>query len=176
MTESGDRLRAHGRFEVHCHGADGRLKWHDVIDNVVATVGKNLAFTTFLNGSAYTVTGPFMGLISGTSFTAVAAADTMSSHAGWLEAGNANAPTYSGNRDTCVWAAASAGSIALSAALLFTFTGSGTVQGCFIVYGSGAVNTIDSTAGTLWSAGVFSGGSKTVQSGDQLSVSYSVSM
>jgi hypothetical protein len=173
---AGDTLNAHGVFTATCYDADGNVKWEDTFDNVVCTVGKNLAFNTFLNGSAYTVTGPFMGLISNTSFTAVAAADTMASHAGWLEAGNANAPTYSGTRATCVWAAASAGAIALSASLTFTFTGAGTVTGAFIVYGTGAVNTIDSTAGTLWSAGQFTGGNKTVASTDQLVVSYSVSM
>src|SRR4029077_20490953 len=91
---------AHGRYEIECIGADGKPKWRDTIDNVVQTVGKNLALDTFLAGSAYTVTGPFMGLISSTSYTAVAAGDTMASHSGWLEAGSANAPTYTGNRKT----------------------------------------------------------------------------
>lgn len=66
-----------------------------------------------------------------------------------LEAGNANAPTYSGTRKTCEWNAASGGSKALSAALSFAFTGSGTVKGAFLVFGTGALNTIDNTAGTL---------------------------
>ena len=97
----GDHLDAQGVFTAVCYDKDGNVKWEDTFDNVVTTVGKNLAFNTFLNGSAYTVTGPYMGLISNTSFTAVSAADTMTSHAGWLEAGNANAPTYSGTRNTC---------------------------------------------------------------------------
>ena len=134
---------------------DGKLKWRDTIENVVATVGKNLALDTFLAGAAYTVTGPYMGLISSTSYSAVAAGDTMASHAGWLEAGGANAPTYTGNRKTAVWSAAASGSKALSAALSFAITGTGTVKGAFLCYGSGALNTKDNTAGTLWSAGTF---------------------
>lgn len=173
---TGDSLDAHGRFIFECRDSDGNLKWTEEIDNVVTTVGKNLAFNTFLAGSSYTVTGPYMGLISGTSFTAVAATDTMTSHSGWIEAGNANAPQYSGTRQTCVWSAASGGAIALSAALNFTFTASGTVQGAFIDYGSGAVSTIDNTGGTLWSAGVFTSGARSVLSGDSINVSYSVSM
>jgi hypothetical protein len=110
----GEHAEAHGRYEVECIGADGKLKWRDTIQNTVATVGKDLALDTFLAGSAYTVTGPFMGLISSTSYTATAAGDTMSSHSGWLEAGGANAPTYSGNRKTAVWSASSAGSKARS--------------------------------------------------------------
>lgn len=148
--------------------------WRDRAINTVATVGKNLALDTFLAGSSYTVVGPYMGLISSVSWSATNAADTMSSHAGWTEAGNANAPTYSGTRKTAAWSAASAGSKALSSALAFTFTGSGTIKGCFLVYGTGAVNTIDNTSGTLMSAGVFSGGDKSVINTDVVNVSYSL--
>lgn len=172
----GESADAHGRYEIECIGEDGKLKWRETIDNVVATVGKNLALDTFLAGSAYTVTGPFMGLISSTSFTAVAAGDTMASHAGWLEAGGANAPTYSGNRKTAVWAAAASGSKALSAALSFAITASGTVKGAFVCYGSGAVNTKDNTGGILWSAGTFSTGDKAVVNGDTLNCNYSTSL
>jgi hypothetical protein len=170
------RADAHGRYEIECIGADGKLKWRDTIDNVVQTVGKNLALDTFLAGSTYTVTGPFMGLISSVSYSAVSAADTMVSHAGWLEAGGVNAPTYSGNRKTAVWSAASAGAKALSAALSFAITGTGTVKGAFVCYGSGALNTKDNTAGTLWSAGTFSTGDKAVVNGDTLNVNYSTSL
>lgn len=163
-----------GRFVAELLDKDGNLKWRDEFDNTVMTVGKNLALDTFLAGSAYTVTGPFMGLISSVSYSAIAAADTMSSHAGWTEAGATNAPTYTAPRKTCAWSAASAGSKALSAALNFAFTGSGTVKGAFLAYGTGAVSTIDNTSGTLLSAGLFSGGDRAVISGDQLNVSYSM--
>ena len=172
----GEHAEAHGRYEVECIGADGKLKWRDTIENVVATVGKNLALDTFLAGAAYTVTGPYMGLISSTSYTAVAAGDTMASHAGWLEAGGTNAPTYTGNRKTAAWSAATAGAKALSAALSFAITSTGTVKGAFLCYGSGALNTKDNTAGTLWSAGTFSTGDKAVVNGDTLNVAYSTSL
>jgi hypothetical protein len=172
----GEQAEAHGRYEVECIGADGKLKWREVIENVVATVGKNLALDSFLAGAAYTVTGPFMGLISSVSYAAVAAGDTMASHAGWLEAGGTNAPTYSGNRKTAVWSTAAAGSKALSAALSFAITGTGTVKGAFLCYGSGALNTKDNTGGTLWSAGTFSTGDKAVVNGDTLNVNYSTSL
>jgi hypothetical protein len=150
-------------------------KWEDAFENVVCTVGKNLALDTYLAGSAYTVTGPFMGLIN-TNASSAAAGDTMASHAAWLEVGGTNAPAYTSPRKTCAWSAAASGSKALSSALAFPITSAGTVGGCFIVFGSGAVSTIDSTAGTLYSAGAFSGGSKTVSNGDTLSVSYSTSL
>lgn len=168
--------QARGRFEAVCYGKDGNEKWRETFDNVVTTVGKNLALDTYLAGAAYTVTGPFMGLISSTSFTAVAAADTMASHAGWLEAGGANAPTYTGTRKTAVWSAAAAGAKALSAALTFAISGTGTVKGAFLVYGAAAVNTKDDTNGTLYSAGLFTGGDKIVSGGDTVNVSYTTSL
>ena len=171
-----EKAEAHGVFTAKCYDKDGNLKWEDVFDNVVTTVGKNLALDTFLAGSSYTVVGPYMGLISSTSYSAVAAADTMSSHAGWLEAGNANTPTYTAPRKTAAWSAASAGSKALSASLSFAITGTGTVKGCFLVYGTGALTTIDNTAGTLYSAGLFSAGDKIVANTDTLSVSYTASL
>jgi hypothetical protein len=172
----GERAEAHGRYEIECIGADGRLKWRDTIENVVCTVGKNLALDSFLAGSAYTVTGPFIGLISSVSYSAVSAADTMASHAGWLEAGGANAPTYTGNRKTAAWSAAASGSKALSAALSFAITGTGTVKGAFVCYGSGASATKDNTGGVLWSAGTFSSGDKAVVNTDTLNVNYSSSL
>ena len=172
----GEAANAQGRYEIECIGQDGRIKWREVIENVVCTVGKNLALDTFLAGAAYTVTGPYMGLISSTSYSAVAAGDTMASHSGWLEAGGANAPTYTGNRKTAAWSAATAGAKALSAALSFAITGTGTVKGAFLCYGSGALNTKDNNAGTLWSAGTFSTGDKAVVNGDTLNVNYSTSL
>lgn len=171
-----EQANAHGVFTAKCYDKDGNLKWEDTFPNVVTTVGKNLALDTYLAGSGYTVVGPFMGLISLISYTAVAAADTMASHAGWLEAGTANAPTYTAPRKTAAWSAASAGSKALSAALSFSITGTGTVKGCFLVYGTGAVSTIDNTSGTLYSAGLFTGGDKAVVNTDVLNVSYTASL
>jgi len=170
-----DDLVIKGRFRAWLE-RDGETIWEDEFANTVATVGKNAMLDNALAGSAYTVTGPFMGLISSTSYSAISAADTMSSHAGWLEAGNANAPTYTSPRKTAAWSAASAGAKALSAALSFAITGTGTVKGAFMVFGSGAVSTIDNTSGTLLSAGLFSGGDRAVLSGDTLNVSYSMSL
>jgi hypothetical protein len=148
----------------------------DAFENLVTTVGKNLALDTLLGGAAYTVTGPYIGLISSISWSAVAAADTMAAHAGWTEAGTTNAPTYTIPRKTAAWSAATGGSKSLSANSSFAITGAGTVKGCFMVLGSGALNTIMNTAGTLYSAGTFSGGDKVVGNGDTLNVSYTASM
>jgi hypothetical protein len=75
-----------------------------------------------------------------------------------------------------VWAAAAAGAKSLSAALSFAITGAGTIKGCFLVYGTGALSTIDDTAGTLYSAGLFAGGDKIVVNTDTVNVSYTTSL
>jgi len=156
-----------------------QIKWEDAFENVVCTVGKNQMLDAALSGSSYSVTGPFMGLISSVSYTAVAAADVMGQLAGtngWREAGGTNAPTYSGGRKTAAWSAATGGSKSLSAALSFGMTGTGTVKGCFLVYGSGAVATVDNTGGILYSAGLFTGGDQPVVNGNTLNVSYTTSL
>jgi hypothetical protein len=164
------------RFLEQARELPHQIVWEDTIHNTVCTAGKNLALDTFLAGSSYTVVGPYIGLISSTSYSAIAAGDTQASHSGWLEAGNANAPTYTSPRKTAAWSAASAGSKALSSNASFAITGSGTVKGAFMIYGSGALTTIDNTAGTLLSAGLFTGGDKVVANLDTLNVSYSLAI
>jgi len=165
-----------GIYHVECFDKYGNLKWQDAAPNLITTVGKNHMLDNYLAGSAFTQTGPFMGLISSVSYSAISAADTMTSHSGWTEAGGTNAPTYSGTRKTCAWSAASAGSKSLSAALAFVFGSTGTIKGCFLTLGSGAVNTIDNTGGTLFSAGLFTTGDRAVNSGDTVNASYSASI
>lgn len=166
-----------GKYVAKCFDKNGNLKWEDTIENLVVAVGKQLMLDTLLSGSAYSATVR-MGLVSGASAPTYAAADTQASHAGWSESGLANAPTYSGNRPTITFnSATSSGTTpsnvttkAGSAAVSFTFTGSGTVAGCFININGSA--TIDNTTGTLYSAGSFTGGNKTVASTDVLNVTY----
>jgi hypothetical protein len=173
----GEAVHAEGRYHVQCFEYEGGpLLWEDHIDNVVTTVGKNLALDTILSGSGYTVVGPYMGLISSIGYASVpVAADTMASHASWTEAGSTNAPTFAA-RIAPAWSAASGGSKAASAAVSFTMTGAGTLKGAFLVYGTGAVTTLLSTAGTLLSAGLFSGGDQVVSNGNVVNVSYSLAL
>jgi hypothetical protein len=131
-----------------------------------------------LAGSAYTTTGPFLGLIGTTSPTFLAA-DTMTSHAGWTEFINY---TVGGSavRGTAVFSAAtssglSPANITTAAATAITYTitgGGGNVTGCFLVTGSGASSTLSNTGGTLYSAGAF-GTPKATTAGDTVSVTYS---
>ena len=172
-----EQLGIAGHYHVECRDAAGNLKWEESFPNLVVAVGKELLLDTLLKGSSYSVVGPFLGLISGTG--TYAATDTMSSHGGWTEFTNY---TVGGSavRGTAVFASAtSTGStpsnVTSSAASAITYTitgGGGTVGGCFLVTGTGAVNTQGSTAGTLYSAGNFAT-AKITTAGDTVSVTYS---
>jgi hypothetical protein len=168
-----------GTYLVECRDADGNIKWADQFPNLVNAIGKQLMLDTLLKGSSYTVVGPFLGLVSGASPTFGTGSDTMSSHSGWTEFTNY---TVSGSavRGTAVFGSAtSSGSTpsnvttSSATAITFTITGAGgTVGGCFICTGTGAVSTQSNTAGTLYSAGAFST-AKVVTAGDTVSVTYS---
>lgn len=150
-ADIGDECRVKGSFHFECNDADGNLLWEETDHNLFTTLAKNALLNAGYDASS-TLTGPFMGLISSTSFTAVSAADTMASHAGWLEANATNAPNYGTTRGSPTYGVAAAGTIT-SSGVVFTFTGAGTVEGAFIVAGSGAVSGNTSTAGVLMNAG-----------------------
>ena len=165
-----------GFYHVECRDAQGNLKWNEEFPNLVVAVGKQLLLDTLLRTSGtYTTVGPFLGLINNS--TSFAATDTMSSKT-WTEL-----TTYtvggSAVRGTAVFAAASSSgttpsnvTTSTATAITYTMTGSATVYGCFLVTGTGAVSTISSTAGTLYSEGNFST-AKTVTSGDTVTVTFS---
>lgn len=147
------------------------LAWTDTAYNLVTTLGKNDLLDKYLSGSGYTAAW-FCGLISSVGYSAIAAADTMASHAGWTEAGGTNAPAYTGARPAMAFSAASAGSKSLSPALTFTFTSGGTVKGAF----STTVATKDGTTGLLYNAALFTSGDRTVLASDAITFTASFSV
>jgi hypothetical protein len=172
-------MSAEGHYHVVCRDKDGNLKWEEEIPNLVVAVGKQLMLDTFLRTSGtYTTVGPFLGLTNAT--LTPAATDTMTT----LVGGGKEFINYtvggSAIRGTAVFAAStSTGSTpsnvttSAAAAITYTITGAGgTVYGCFLVTGSGAVSTQSSTAGTLYSEGNFST-AKVTTAGDTVSVTYS---
>lgn len=154
-----------GHYHVVCHDIKGNIKWEDDISNLVTTAGKSLTMDIVLGNTA--AGAVVMGLKgAGTALVG----DTQAIHTNWLEVGLANAPTYTAPRKTPTFNASVSGAKTTATPVVFSMTGTGTVTGCFVNIGGSS--TIDSTTGTLFSAGDFTGGSKTVASGDTLSVTY----
>lgn len=135
--------------------------------NLVVTAGRNDWLDKWLSASAYTAAW-YLGLISTTGYSAIAAGDTMASHAGWTEfVGYSQAA-----RPTTAWSAASAGSKALSAGLAYTINAAGTVKGSFLTSNS----TKSGTTGILGTAGLFTGGDQPVADTNTLTVNYTLSL
>lgn len=173
---SGDEFGLNGVYTFTCYDQDGNVKWEDGFENLTTNVGRqNLLDSYFANTGGGAVV---MGLMTNNAVpsSTPAYADTQGSHAGWFEAGAANAPTYSGTRKTPTFSTATNANpsvLSTSSAVVFSMTGSGTVTGAFINIGGSS--TIDNTTGTLFSAGNFTAGSKTVTSGDTINVTYTLS-
>jgi hypothetical protein len=166
-----DLVAVEGYYTATCYDANGNEKWSDVIENLTTNVGRASLNDAYLGNTA---AGAIVMGLKGTGTAAYT--DTQSSHAGWLEVGGTNAPTYSGTRKTPTFSASTSANPAVkstSSAVVFSMTGSGTVAGAFINVGGSA--TIDSTTGVLFSAGDFTAGSKTVTSGDTINVTYQLS-
>ena len=179
-AQHNETLGIQGWYDVKCFDSEGNLKWEDKAPNLVTAVGKQALFDYYFGATGTaggTASGTnYLGLCGGTA--TYTAADTMASHT-WTEVGGTNAPAYTGNRQAPSWSAAtSTGSTPsnvtskTASALTFSMTSSGTVNGCFINSGASASATKDTTTGILYSAGNFTGGSKTVASGDSLAVTY----
>ena len=170
-------LGVEGFYHVECRDANGNLKWQEEFPNLVVAVGKELLLNTLLRTSGtYTTVGPFLGLIGNS--TTFLANETMTSKT-WTEFINY---TVGGSpvRGTAVFAASTSSGLSPSnvttcaaTPIVYTITGAGgTVYGCFLVTGTGAVNTQSSTAGVLYSEGNFAV-AKAVTVGDTVSVTFS---
>jgi hypothetical protein len=171
---STERVGAGGVYTVTCVGADGVEKWSDTFHNLVVNEGLQDMNSKYFKGSGYTA-GWYLGLVSGATSPTYAAADTLASHAGWTELVPGTA--YTGNRIAAVFNAASptladpsvvTNSVAPSA---FPMLVNGTV-----VAGAFLTTAATGTSGVLFSAGSFTGGNKSVDSGDTLNVTYTFSL
>ena len=168
-----------GYYHVECRDAQGNLKWAEEVPNLVVAIGKQLMLDTLLKGSSYSVVGPYLGLTK-VSLTP-AATDTMTTlvttnaaeFTNYTVGGSAVRGTAVFASSTSTGATPSNVTSSTATAITYTITGAGgTVYGCFLVTGTGAVNTQSSTAGTLYSEGNFSV-AKTTTAGDTVSVTYS---
>lgn len=170
-TQSGVALR--GRYDVVCLDADGNEKWRDHAYNAITDTAVTALLDCFFRNQTPPAQ-PYMGLIDNAGFSNNPTTDTYLSHGGWVEY-----TSYSqSNRPNWTTVAASSKSITNTSAVVFSITGSsGVLKGLFITYGTSA-NEKAFTAGagkTLCSTAAFSGGNQSVNNGDTLNVTYTVS-
>ena len=168
-----ERVGAGGVYTVTCVGADGTEKWSDTFHNLVVNEGLQDMNSKYFAATGYT-SAWFLGLVQGPgSGTTFAAADTLASHAGWTELAPGTA--YTGNRKAVTFGTATTADpsvISNSASpASFAMLVNGTV-----VAGALLASVATGTSGILFSAGDFTGGDKTVDSGDTLNVTYSFSL
>lgn len=171
-SRSGESALALGRFNFECIGADGKVKWTESVPNLVVNVGLAYMAGTALTSVAQ-ITVWYIGLYGAGASNTPAAADTMSSHAGWTEV----VPYSNATRVACTFVTATTAnpSVATNTAspASFTINATSTVGGAFLTSGSAK----SGTAGTLFSAVDFSApGDRAVVSGDTLNVTYTMSL
>ena len=160
MNGTTTMIALENHYHVECIGPDGKLKWEDEFDNLVTTEGLNDNLTQYLKGSAYTAAF-YVGLTG-----------TDPNPSGWrhhvFARGLDGSSDYSeGTREVLTLGTAAAGSIDNSASKAsYSINGTATVGGAFVTTNS----TKGGTTGTLYGVGAFTGGDKSVSSGDTLNV------
>jgi hypothetical protein len=165
-----DGFTPFGWFNIQVFDSRGIEKFATQMENLVLTIGKiDMLNTYFCSGTQILLGSWYMGLITSSGFTGIAATDTSASHPGWSEF-----TSYSGGARPAWGQVSPVGSgvstISNSSPVTFNITGSATLNGGFIISNS----TIGGTTGILWAAALFSAGVP-VNNGDQMKVTYSLS-
>lgn len=152
-------------YDVVCRDTNGDIKWEDQIKNLTTLEGLDDILTQYWKGSSYSASHN-VGLTDGTP--TIAAADTMSSHAGWAEV-----VAYSqGARPALTLGNVSSQAVSNSANVAsFSIDDSATVGGAFIT----TDGTKAGTSGTLVGGAAFSGGDRTVANGDTIEITVNLS-
>jgi len=164
-----DTVGAGGVYTVECVGPDGQVKWSDQFHNLVMNGGLANMNGAYFAGSAQTTTW-YLGLVEGPgSGTTFAAGDTLASHGGWTEG-----TAYTGNRKAVTFGSATTANPSVitnsASPSSFTMNATATIAGAFLC------SVSSGTSGILFSAGDFTGGDKSVASGDTLNVTYQFSL
>lgn len=163
----GDSVKPIGWIKAVIIRKDGTIENVGWSRNGITNEGYNNMLGVHFHGDTQQ-TAWYIGLISNTSFSVLAAADTMASHSGWTESvaySNSTRPQW-----TCGSPASK--SITNATAVSFNINADSTVlKGIFIP----SDNTKSGTSGKLWSTGLFSS-DQTMNNGDVLQITYTVNL
>ena len=168
-----DTLKLKGKVKYQLLDALGKPLTREIwVPNGITTLAKNKLFDGFFSGGTEW-TSWYAGLINNSGYTGVNSGDTITSHAGWTEFVDYKVPTNdTTSRATWGKGAASGGTITNAVQMTYTFTGSGSVAGIFIV--SDVAKSSFDSAKLLWSTAIFSA-ALAVAADDELRVTYTVS-
>jgi hypothetical protein len=169
-----EKFGPRGRFRVEHWRAGMKIGVYD-LPNAITNQGKNAILNTMFNG-ATAITAWYVALIDGSGTPVLAATDV------YANIGNGNGwnefTTYS-DAARQAWGVGSASGQAVTNAspAIFNINGSGSVYGLAVVGGgtSPSVKADHAGGGTLWGEAAFTSGTVSVNNGDQLKVTYSVS-
>lgn len=149
------------KFQVHRKGV---LIAEEEVHNLITTEGIHFvldqAFRNQAGASAW-----YLGLVDNASFLAFNNADTMASHAGWIEVTAYDEAT----RPTWTTIAASGRAITNTSVAVFTINATKTVHGFFLASNS----TKGGTTGKLWAAGSLTA-NRSVVDDDVISLVYTI--
>lgn len=171
---AGDTVGAGGVYTVTCVGSDGVEKWSDTFHNLVMNGGVANMNSVYFSASTQSTTW-YLGLVTGPgSGTTFSAADTLASHGATGSGGWTENTDYTGSRKVVTFGSATTANPSVitnsASPSSFAMTGTATIAGAFLC------NVSSGTSGVLFSAGDFTGGDKSVASGDTLNVTYTFSL
>lgn len=176
---SAEGVGAGGVYSVVCHDADGNVKWSDTFHNLVVNEGLQDMNSKYFKGAGYTAAW-YLGLVTGPgSGTTFSAGDTLASHGATGSGGWTENTAYTGNRKAATFGTATTADPSVinnavatgGTPAVFTMSSNAqTIAGAFLC------SVASGTSGILFSAGDFTGGDKTVDSGDTLTVTYTFSL
>jgi len=153
-----DKLKLGGVFVAECYDKHGNKKWEDKFHNIVVDVGVEHTLDVLFAGGTQ-VNPWYTGLLATTAITSTMTSTDISEA---TECSDANRPAYVDARTV------KSVSNTLNKST-FTIDKDGTtVEGAFLI----SSEDFGSTAGTLLSGGVFTGGTKVGDSGDKIIVTY----
>ncbi len=158
------KLGMRGKFSVE-HVRDGKVIGQYAMPNGIVDVGLNHILETEFNGGSQ-VTAWYIGLIDNASFSALSNSDTTASHGGWIE----NTDYDEATRPEWTAGTAATRQITNASTVDFSINSTETIKGIFIT----SLATKGGSTGTLWATAAF-GSNVSVQNGDTLKITYTVS-
>jgi hypothetical protein len=159
--------KAVGIYHIECHDSQGNLLWSDVAPNTISYQGKNFLLDQGFAASSYTASWSMSLITAGTATTASTYASPIVTEV---------TSSIIASRPVVTWTASASG-LKTATATTFSIIGSATIIGNMLVAGGSGVATVGNTSatgGVFFSGASFAGGNKVVNSGDTLSVQYSV--